>query len=227
MSAFTPRIVGFLCNWCSYAGADKAGAAGISYPPNVRVVRVMCSGRVDPQHVLTAFEQGADGVLVLACHPGDCHYQEQNYRAVARHRLVGRLLQAHGIDPRRFRFGFISAAEAQEFADTVAEMTTLLTELGPLAGARNDDVRYHDVQEEGRSTMAKVTLDFRGLNCPLPVLKLNGAVIKKEVKPGDTAEVLADCPTFEADVKKWCDTSKKMLVKCYADGSHKIALIQF
>jgi F420-non-reducing hydrogenase iron-sulfur subunit len=131
---YQPRIVGFLCNWCSYAGADKAGAAQLSYPPNVHVVRVMCSGRVDPQFVLTAFEHGADGVLILACHPGDCHYKEQNYRAVARHQLVSRLLESHGIDPRRCRFGFVSAAEAQEFADTVAEMTRELRELGPPGG---------------------------------------------------------------------------------------------
>lgn len=79
---------------------------------------------------------------------------------------------------------------------------------------------------KGERIMARVTLDYRGLNCPLPVLKLNGAVIKKEVNPGDTVEVLADCPTFEVDIKKWCDTSKRLLVKCYADGSHKIAMIQ-
>jgi len=128
---YEPRIVGFLCNWCSYAGADKAGAAQLPYPANFRAVRVMCSGRVDPQFVLAAFEQGADGVLVLACHPGDCHNKEQNYRAVARHQLMSRLLTARGIDPRRYRFGFISAAQAQEFADVVTEMTQEVRRLGP------------------------------------------------------------------------------------------------
>jgi F420-non-reducing hydrogenase iron-sulfur subunit len=136
---YEPRIVGFLCNWCSYAGADKAGAAEIRYPPNMIPIRVMCSGRVDPQFVLSAFAEGADGVMILACHAGDCHYKEQNYRAVARHRLILRLLTAHGIDPRRCHFGFISAAEAQEFADTVAEMTRILRELGPPGGARTQD----------------------------------------------------------------------------------------
>lgn len=121
-----PRIVGFLCNWCSYAGADKAGAAQLAYPANFRAVRVMCSGRVDPQFVLSAFAQGADGVLVLACHPGDCHYKEQNYRAVARHELVRRLLAERGVDPARYRFGFVSAAQAQEFADIVTQMTDTL-----------------------------------------------------------------------------------------------------
>ncbi len=129
--AFEPAIVAFLCNWCSYAGADKAGAAQLAYPANVRSVRVMCSGRVDPGFVLTAFEQGADGVIILACHPGDCHYKEQNYRAVARHRLLLRLLTARGIDERRCRFGFVSAAEAEEFAATAREMTEVLRALGP------------------------------------------------------------------------------------------------
>ncbi len=132
--AWEPVIVAFLCNWCSYAGADKAGAAQLSYPANFRAVRVMCSGRVDPQFVLAAFEQGADGVLILACHPGDCHYKEQNYRAVARHQLLSRLLTARGVDPRRYRFGFISAAQAQEFADVVTEMTEDLRRLGPPSG---------------------------------------------------------------------------------------------
>jgi F420-non-reducing hydrogenase iron-sulfur subunit len=128
---FEPRIVGILCNWCSYAGADKAGAAQLEYPANLRTVRVMCSGRVDPAFVLEAFEAGADGVLVLACHPGDCHYKEQNHRALARHRLLSRLLRARGVDPRRTRFGFVSAAEAQEFVDIVTEMTETLRTLGP------------------------------------------------------------------------------------------------
>jgi F420-non-reducing hydrogenase iron-sulfur subunit len=128
---FEPTIVGFLCNWCSYAGADKAGAAEIAYPPNMRPVRVMCTGRIDPQFVLKAFERGADGVLVLGCHPGDCHYKEQNYRAVQRHRILLRLLAQFGIPAERCRFGYISAAEGQEFAATVREMVEELRALGP------------------------------------------------------------------------------------------------
>lgn len=133
-AAFEPRIVAFLCNWCSYAGADKAGAAQLPYPPNLAAVRVMCSGRVDPEFVLEAFAQGADGVVVLACHPGDCHYKEQNYRAVARFQLLRRLLEARGVDTRRCRFDFISAAQAQEFADLVTDLTTELRALGPATG---------------------------------------------------------------------------------------------
>lgn len=130
---FEPTIVGFLCNWCSYAGADKAGAAELPYPPNMRAVRVMCTGRIDPQFVLKAFELGADGVLILGCHPGDCHYKEQNYRAVQRHRLLLRVLEPFGIAPERCRFGYISAAQGQEFADTVREMVDELRVLGPAA----------------------------------------------------------------------------------------------
>ena len=129
---FEPKIVGFLCNWCSYAGADKAGAAGIGHPPNVRTIRVMCTGRIDPQFVLKAFADGADGVLILGCHPGDCHYKEQNYRAVGRHRVLLRLLEKFGIEKERCRFGFVSAAEAAEFASTIEAMTNELRDLGPL-----------------------------------------------------------------------------------------------
>lgn len=128
---FEPRIVGFLCTWCSYAGADKAGTAQTPYPPNVGIVRVMCSGRVDPQFVLAAFAQGADGVLILACHPGDCHYKEGNHRAVTRQFLLRRLLEQFGIPQERCRFDFVSAGEGDKFVRIVEEMTNALKGLGP------------------------------------------------------------------------------------------------
>jgi F420-non-reducing hydrogenase iron-sulfur subunit len=130
---FEPTIVGFLCNWCSYAGADKAGAAQLEYPPNVRIVRVMCSGRVDPQLVLEALRRGADGVLILACHPGDCHYKEGNYRAAERHRLLLRVLGQFGIEKARCRFDHVSAGEGEKFAQTVREMVAELRALGPFS----------------------------------------------------------------------------------------------
>lgn len=133
--SFEPKIVGFLCNWCSYAGADKAGASQIEYPPNVRIVRVMCSGRVDPQMVLAAFGKGADGVLILACHPGDCHYKEGNYRATQRHRLLVNLLGQFGIEEARCRFDYVSAGEGEKFAAVVREMVEELRALGPLRDA--------------------------------------------------------------------------------------------
>jgi len=138
--AFEPRIVGFLCNWCSYAGADKAGAAQTDYPPNIRIVRVMCSGRVDAQFVLQAYRDGADGVLILACHPGDCHYQTGNYRAAQRHRLLVRLLEQFGIEAARCRFDYVSAGEGDKFVRIVSELVEAVRALGPLVrpGARED-----------------------------------------------------------------------------------------
>jgi F420-non-reducing hydrogenase iron-sulfur subunit len=129
---FEPKIVGFLCNWCSYAGADKAGAAQIPCPDNVRVVRIMCSGRVDPQFVLQAFRLGADGVLILACHAGDCHYKEGNYRAIQRHRLLLRMLQQFGIDEQRCRLDFVAASEGEKYVQVITEMVDTIRALGPL-----------------------------------------------------------------------------------------------
>jgi len=129
---FEPKIVGFLCNWCSYAGADKAGAAQIPYPPNVHVVRVMCSGRVDPQFVLQAYRLGADGVLILACHTGDCHYKEGNYRAIQRHRLLLQVLKQFGIDEGRCRLDFVAASEGEKYARVLTEMVDSVRSLGPL-----------------------------------------------------------------------------------------------
>ena len=128
---FEPKVLAFVCNWCAYAGADKAGAAQLAYPANVRLVRVMCSGRVDAQHVLRAFDEGADGVLVLGCHPGDCHYKEQNLRAVLRHRILLRLLRQLGVEEARCRLDFVSAAEGEKFARVVSEMISDVTRLGP------------------------------------------------------------------------------------------------
>lgn len=129
---FEPKIVGFLCNWCSYAGADKAGMAQNPYPSNINIIKVMCSGRVDPQFVMKAFEKGADGVIILACHPGDCHYKEGNYRAVQRHRMLLRLLGQMGIDKNRCRFDYVSAGEGDRFVRVITEMVETVRGLGPL-----------------------------------------------------------------------------------------------
>ena len=128
---FEPKIVGFLCNWCSYRGADMAGIARIKSAPNVRIVRVMCSGRVDPVFVLKAFEKGADGVLILGCHPGDCHYAEGNYKTARRVPLLKKMLEQLGIEDRRVHLDWVSAAEGDRFASIVNEMTAKVRELGP------------------------------------------------------------------------------------------------
>lgn len=129
---FEPKILGFLCNWCSYAAADKAGAMQKPYPANVHFIRVMCSGRVDPQFVLKAYEEGADGVIILACHPGDCHYKEGNLKAVGRYNMLVRLLKQFGIEEERCRFDYVSASEGGKFVSVITDMVGTVKELGPL-----------------------------------------------------------------------------------------------
>jgi F420-non-reducing hydrogenase iron-sulfur subunit len=129
--AFEPKIVGFLCNWCSYAGADLAGTSRIKYAPNVRVIRVMCSGRLEPTFVLKAFKEGADGVLVCGCHPGDCHYMEGNYKVARRIPLLKKMLSQFGIEEDRLRLEWVSASEGDRFASIVNDMTKKVRELGP------------------------------------------------------------------------------------------------
>lgn len=129
---FEPRIIGFLCNWCSYTGADLAGVSRIKSPPNIRTIRTMCSGRVDPTFILKAFQLGADGVLIGGCHPGDCHYAEGNYKALRRYILMKPVLKAFGIDERRLRLEWISASEGDRYAQVTTEFTETIRALGPL-----------------------------------------------------------------------------------------------
>lgn len=129
---FEPRIVAFFCNWCTYLAADLAGTSRMKYEPNVSVIRVMCSGRVDPQFVLDAFAKGADGVLIGGCHPGDCHYQEGNYKTLRRMQLLKRLLADMGIEKERFRLEWISASEADHLKNVANEMVADIKKLGPL-----------------------------------------------------------------------------------------------
>jgi F420-non-reducing hydrogenase iron-sulfur subunit len=128
---FEPKIVGILCNWCSYAGADQAGISRKKFSPNVRVVRVMCSGRVEPAFILKAFEKGADGVIVLGCHPGDCHYIEGNYKTQRRIPLLKKLMAQMGVEEERLRLEWVSASEGDRFATIVDEMTETIRKLGP------------------------------------------------------------------------------------------------
>ncbi len=130
--SFEPIIIGFTCNWCSYRAADMAGTARIKYAPNVRLIRLMCSGRLDPTFILKAFADGADGVLVSGCHPGDCHYVEQNYKTMRRFYLLKKLLTQMGIEPGRLKLLWASAAEGQIFADEITKFTEEVRALGPL-----------------------------------------------------------------------------------------------
>jgi len=129
--AFEPRIVGFLCNWCSYTGADLAGTSRVKYAPNVRAIRVMCTARIDPTFVVKALAEGADGVLICGCHPGDCHYVEGNYKAMRRFAALKRLLRSLGIEEERVRLEWVSASEGVRFAEIVDDMTEKTRRLGP------------------------------------------------------------------------------------------------
>ncbi len=139
--AFEPKIIGFLCNWCSYTGADLAGVSRIKSAPNVRVIRTMCSGRVDPSFILKAFQMGADGVVVMGCHLGDCHYQEGNYKTIRRIPFLKRLVKDFGIDPRRLRLEWVSASEGDRFARVVNEFTKEIRSLGPLTLSVQNDLQ--------------------------------------------------------------------------------------
>ena len=129
---FEPKLIGFLCTWCAYAGADKAGTVQQPYPSNLRIIRVTCSGRVDPQFVLASFRNGADGVLIMACHPGDCHYKEGNCRALQRQRLLIRILRQFGIEEERCRLEYISSSEGEKFRVVVTEAVEKVRKLGKL-----------------------------------------------------------------------------------------------
>ncbi len=131
MAKFEPKIVAFLCNWCSYTGADLAGTSRMKYVHNIRIIRVMCSGRVDPTFVLKSFREGADGVLICGCHPGDCHYHEGNYKCLRRYEFIKKYLGQMGIDEKRIRLEWISASEGKQFAELADEMTEQVEALGP------------------------------------------------------------------------------------------------
>jgi F420-non-reducing hydrogenase iron-sulfur subunit len=147
---FEPRIIGFFCNWCSYRAADTAGTARIKHSPNVRVVRLLCSGRVDPAFVLKALSLGADGVLIAGCHPGECHYIEQNYKTIRRFVMLTHTLRTFGISERRVRLVWASAAEAAQLAEAIDEMVEDIRTLGPLNWRANwaEDSGHLDALEK-------------------------------------------------------------------------------
>ncbi|OGO50261.1 MAG: methyl-viologen-reducing hydrogenase subunit delta [Chloroflexi bacterium RBG_16_64_43] len=130
--AFEPVIIGFTCNWCSYRAADLAGTARVKYAPNVRLIRLMCSGRLDPTFVLKALASGADGVMITGCHPGECHYLEQNYKAMRRYHLLKRMLAQMGVEPGRVKLVWASAAEGVRLAGEITKLVEEVRALGPL-----------------------------------------------------------------------------------------------
>ncbi|HMK39062.1 MAG TPA: hydrogenase iron-sulfur subunit [Bacteroidota bacterium] len=153
-NGWEPRIVAFFCNWCTYTAADLAGVSRLRHAPNARIIRVMCSGRLDPQFVLEAFARGADGVLVGGCHPGDCHYMEGNYKALRRVRLLQRMMKDMGIHEGRFRLEWISASEGEKVKATINDMVARVRELGPL-GMPERFARWDEEMESLARTIAR------------------------------------------------------------------------
>jgi F420-non-reducing hydrogenase iron-sulfur subunit len=155
---WTPRIVAFFCNWCTYTAADLAGVSRLRYAPNVRVIRLMCSGRVDPQFILDALARGADGVLIGGCHPGDCHYAEGNYKMLRRFQMLKRLLHDLGIEEQRVRLEWISAAEGEKVRTVINEMTEQIRQLGMLGMPRRFEDWDHEMENlesEAQAALAK------------------------------------------------------------------------
>ena len=148
MAEFEPKIIGFLCNWCSYAGADLAGVSRIQYPPNIRIIRVMCSGRVDPVIVMEMFASGADGVIVTGCHPGDCHYVAGNLYEERKIKMLKKLIALTGLELGRLRLEWVSAAEGQRFAQVVTEFTEQIKKLGPspVSGEKPNQQIFENLQ---------------------------------------------------------------------------------
>lgn len=138
--SYRPTIVAFLCNWCAYTGADLAGTSRLHYAPNIRIIRVMCSGRIEPTFIFKAFQQGADGVLVCGCHPGDCHYHEGNYKCLRRYKLIEKYIAQMGIEKERLKLEWISASEGKQFAELVNGMTRDLLVLGPARISRSREM---------------------------------------------------------------------------------------
>ena len=152
---YNPKILGFLCNWCSYAGADLAGVSRFNYPPNLRIIRVMCSGRIDPNFILTAFEKGLDGVLVAGCHLGDCHYLTGNYHTKYKILMMKKILEKLGFETKRLRLEWVSAAEGKIFADLITEFTEELIKLGPLS------VKFDKILIKNLFFAKQICSDFR------------------------------------------------------------------
>jgi F420-non-reducing hydrogenase iron-sulfur subunit len=153
-TTFEPVIIGFTCNWCSYRAADLAGTARTKYPPNVRLIRLMCSGRLDPTFVLKAFAEGADAVMITGCHPGECHYIEQNIKALRRFELLQRTITALGIEPQRLQLVWASAAEGVRLANEIARVTEEVRALGPLNWPAGDlvDLGAADLDKAWQAT---------------------------------------------------------------------------
>ncbi len=163
-----PRIVAFFCNWCTYTAADLAGVSRLKYASNIRVIRLMCSGRVDPQFIVQALVKGADGVLIGGCHPGDCHYVEGNYKMLRRFEMLRRMLGEMGIEEQRVRLEWISAAEGEKVKRVVNEMVEQVRQLGPLGIPRKVEEWDHEMKElerDAKTTEAAAVAEPLAVDC--------------------------------------------------------------
>jgi F420-non-reducing hydrogenase iron-sulfur subunit len=183
LTKFEPKIVGFLCNWCCYAGADLAGVSRFQYPSNIRIIRVMCSGRIDPYIILEAFASGADGIFIGGCHPGDCHYLEGNYQAERKIKMTRQLVKKSGLEPERLRLEWVAASEGERFAKIMREFPEQIRELGPspLAGDNPDEKLLANI-----NAAKLAALDFR--------LR---AIVAKEIKIVEQGNVYGETKSQE------------------------------
>jgi NADH-quinone oxidoreductase subunit E len=214
MGEFEPKIVGFLCNWCSYAGADLAGVSRFQYPPNIRIIRVMCSGRIDPYLVLEAFAQGVDGVFIGGCHPGDCHYLEGNYQAQRKIKMTRQLVKTAGLAPERLRMEWVAASEGERFAILMREFPKQIQELGPspLSGEKPDEKLLANI-----NAAKDAALDFRLRAIVSKERKIveQGNVYNETKSQEEWDEFMQDAIEVEFERKRLLDliTSKAMSVK--------------
>lgn len=156
-----PKIIAFFCNWCTYTAADLAGVSRLKYAPNVKVIRLMCSGRVDPQFILQSLASGADGVLIGGCHPGDCHYSEGNYKMLRRFRLLQRVLRSMGVEDERVRLEWISASEGEKVKTVINEMVDTIRKLGPLGLPGKISVYDKDLAELKNEIDTEIEVDIK------------------------------------------------------------------
>ncbi len=170
---FEPKILGILCNWCTYAGADLAGTSRTQYPPNVRVIRVMCTGRIDPAFILEAFSLGADAVLVSGCHIGDCHYIAGNFKSRRRIALTRKVIEQYGIDPRRLKMTFVSASEGALWAQVVKDMVATIKQLGPSNVQKRVDIAAGKAAPSADEDLAEIAKASAGK-------KLEAAPVQKK-----------------------------------------------
>jgi len=196
---FEPRIVSFLCNWCSYAGADFAGISRFQYPTNIRVIRTMCSGRVDPVLIVVAFLSGLDGVLVLGCHPGDCHYLTGNYHAEKKMKMTKKLLGIVGIHPERLHLDWVSATEGTRFVDIVTSFTNKIKSIGPLKTDETDGSLRQRLQAARATLQAEKVRWLVGNEIELVE---KGNVYGEKLSP-DKLELLLDTTVYDEYIKNW------------------------